>query len=474
MLSEARQPSPKHRTVHKPQAFGLATPRELVEYLDQYIIGQETAKKVLSVALYNHYNRVRLNDSYHAELRRESQNYVDPHSGVESAQVRPLRPKRPSIGRLPIPESFIEKSNVLLIGPTGSGKTLLARTLSQVLDVPFSVSDATAFTQAGYVGENVEVIIHRLLHSANWDPERASMGICYIDEVDKIARKGAGGSGPDSARDIGGEGVQQALLRMMEGTTISINAPSQNPGLPPAFEPPSQPPSRAHQKTSEYAPRPEVYHVDTSNILFILSGAFVGLENIVKSRVSKGSIGFGASLKSDTPPPSKGMPFFSANKTAVDNPLGMVETQDLIKYGLIPEFMGRLPAIATLSPLKIGDLRRILSSVKGSLMSQYTALFDYSGVEIQFTQGAQVEICRLAMERGGGARGLRSIMENLLLEPMYAVPGSDITHVLIDENVVRGQRPASYWRAEESARFWQAFAEQEQVFNELHKDDDHF
>ncbi|KAH7930023.1 ClpX, ATPase regulatory subunit [Leucogyrophana mollusca] len=449
---------------------GLATPRQLVQYLDEFVIGQENAKKVLSVAVFNHYNRVRANLASLAGEQEATDwseiNGDDARSGVSTAQLHP-HPHRllpPSTLLQPRhPVSLFEKSNVLVIGPTGSGKTLLARTLARVLDVPFSVSDATSFTQAGYVGEDVDMAIQRLLQSANWDPQRASTGIVYIDEVDKIARK-SGGTGMEGSRDVGGEGVQQALLRMMEGSTVTVQGKSGSVDPPAAAPEGRSRPGQRNPSPAAAAPRPDTYHIDTSNVLFILSGAFVGLDTVVKRRVAKGSIGFTANLspKEDDSNSMKGfMPFFTPNRRSTQNVLEMVEPSDLVKYGFIPEFISRLPSITTLSPLTTADLRRILTEVRGSLVSQYTALFGYSGVEIRFTGAALNEICRKAAERGGGARGLRGIMETLLLEPMYEVPGSSIRYVLITEDVVLGKQPALYWTRGDGAAFWTAWAEEE-------------
>ncbi|KIL00021.1 hypothetical protein PAXRUDRAFT_822123 [Paxillus rubicundulus Ve08.2h10] len=455
---------------------GLATPRQLVQYLDEFVIGQENAKKVLSVAVFNHYNRARANLAAIEDQEDVSDwNGINPSDapfGVMSAQIHP-HPRRLAPPQLPLqPRAFplFEKSNVLVIGPTGSGKTLLARTLARVLDVPFSVSDATSFTQAGYVGEDVDMAVQRLLQAANWDPVRASTGIVYIDEVDKIARK-SGGTGTEGSRDVSGEGVQQALLRMMEGSVVTVQGKSPGTLEPPpsaASEGRSRPGARGQSPTP---PRSETYNIDTSNVLFILSGAFVGLDTVVKRRVAKGSIGFTANLASKDDDLGSGefIPFFTPNRRSLHNILDLVEPSDLVKYGFIPEFISRLPSLTTLAPLTIPDLRRILTEVRGSLVSQYTALFGYSGVEIRFTSAALDQICRKAAERGGGARGLRGIMETLLLEPMYEVPGSSIRYVLIDEDVVLQKKQAMYWTRGECSAFWAAWANEEQLVTKTQK-----
>ncbi|KAF9008752.1 P-loop containing nucleoside triphosphate hydrolase protein [Cyathus striatus] len=454
-----------------PRHFGLATPRELVEYLNEFVVGQENAKKVLSVAVFNHYNRVRANVAFQEVDQSDAEEQVDPVDGVATARLRPLRKRSPRgpplslLARQHLP--LFEKSNVLVIGPTGSGKTLLAKTLAKVLDVPFSVSDATSFTQAGYVGDDVDMAIQRLLQAANWDPLRASMGIVYIDEIDKIARRASAGT--EGSRDVGGEGVQQALLRMMEGSIVTVQA--KGGGGSYSEVPPMGMGGDGHSRgqrpsPSAPAPKPEVYHIDTSNVLFIVSGAFVGLDNVIKQRVAKGSIGFTANLNAS----SKGMslPFFTPNGKSSQHVLDMVETGDLVKYGFIPEFISRLPTITTLAPLTVPDLRRILTEVKGSLISQYQALFGYSGVEIRFTSASLDEICHKAAERGGGARGLRGIMESLLLDSMYEVPGSDICHVLITEDVVKGTASPGYWYRGDGVAFWEAWANEESNYSRKH------
>ncbi|KAG1780262.1 P-loop containing nucleoside triphosphate hydrolase protein [Suillus placidus] len=437
---------------------GLATPRQLVRYLDEYVIGQEIAKKVLSVAVFNHYTRVRANlaafddesgadpwSEANADDERMLMNSA--HSGVSPAHLHP-HPQRALPHQLPLqprqPVSLFEKSNVL-----DQGRLYSARTLARVLDVPFSVSDATSFTQ------DVDMCIQRLLQAANWDSYRASTGIVYIDEVDKIARKSS--STTESSRDVGGEGVQQALLRMMEGSVVTVQ------GKPASLEPPA-PTARGRGSPVAAQQRPDTYHIDTSNVLFILSGAFVGLDTIVKRRVSKGSIGFTANLApKEEDSDSKGfMPFFTSNRRSSENLLEMIEPADLVKYGFIPEFISRLPTLTTLSPLSTQDLRRILTDVRGSLISQYTALFGHSGVEIRFTTTSIEQICSRAVERGGGARGLRGIMESLLLDAMYEVPGSNVRYVLITGDTVLGKSPALYWMRGDGPAFWAAWADEEQ------------
>ncbi|KAH7332702.1 P-loop containing nucleoside triphosphate hydrolase protein [Rhizoctonia solani] len=465
---------------------GGVSPRGLVAHLDSFVVGQERAKKVLAVAVYNHYSRIRA--ILHASIAAgdDLPRWPPPNvSDVPPVQPHPHRtpyeyterhiPPHPH-PRLTTADPYtpFEKSNVLLIGPTGSGKTLLARTLAKVLDVPFAMSDATAFTQAGYVGEDAEMCIHRLLQASNWDPVRASTGIVCIDEADKIARKSGGGNGT-GGRDVGGEGVQQALLRMIEGATVTVHAkgvtdPAASPGTAgPTTGMPMGPdivPGRGVPGANA-GPKSETYQVDTSNVLFILSGAFVGLDKIILNRMTKGSIGFGAPLASETDSKSGFMPFFTPNeKNGEVAVLDMIEPSDLISFGYIPEFISRLPCVTALRPLTVPDMLRVLTEVRGALVKQYESLFAGSGVEIRFTSGALREICERAIARGMGARGLRAIMESVLLDCMYDVPGSGVRYVLIDVATVRGDRPAGYWSRGQATQFYSALAAEEALTEE--------
>ncbi|KFY49731.1 hypothetical protein V496_09845 [Pseudogymnoascus sp. VKM F-4515 (FW-2607)] len=533
------------------------TPRRLKEHLDKYVIGQERAKKMLSVAVYNHYQRVhelrrqeeeeqeRLDREARKRRAREHEAYLsdapsktmkfaptpeeEPGPKVErryprlryepmrnefirneSVRYEPIRNeslRNETIRNDPIrretalhdplaerPGVTIEKSNVMVIGPTGVGKTHILKTLARALEVPFSMSDCTPFTQAGYIGEDADVCVQRLLVAADYDVARAEHGIICLDEVDKLAV-----SRSMNGRDVGGEGVQQALLKIIEGTTLTITAKHDQKSnrapsggganINPGFSANSGQPGGNAQK-------PESYTINTDNILFIFTGAFGGLQKIIMNRLSKGSLGFGASVRNTPSSPHqmtmnpedartyfKNLPFYTDIPTATSatttttatapeqtyNPLDLASPQDLQTFGLIPEFLGRIPVTVALAPLSLPNLVRILTDPRDAIIAQYTAMFATFGAELRFTTAALYAIAQTGLELGTGARGLRTAVEMLLGEPMYEVPGSSVRYVLVDARAARREGRVGYWSRGKGGEFVSAWELEEKEWADKEK-----
>ncbi|KAL4884416.1 P-loop containing nucleoside triphosphate hydrolase protein [Aspergillus karnatakaensis] len=504
-------------------AFGAPriTPKTLKQYLDQFVVGQDRAKKILSVAVYNHYQRVqelqrRQEEAEELDAKRARRESTERHpvedefpgqqrAAFLSPEHAPRPPQTPN--KLEPDESSqlqLEKSNVLLLGPSGVGKTLMAKTLARVLSVPFSISDCTPFTQAGYIGEDAEVCVHRLLAAANYDVEQAERGIIVLDEIDKI-----GAAKVSHGKDVGGEGVQQALLKIIEGTTVQVqakqerNAPrasgtpssSAYPSNNPLGNPPFTPPSGGNS-----AQKGEVYNVRTDNILFICSGAFVGLHKVVMDRISRGSMGFGQPVRtpprtsiershtSDSTPNQpipilpgseeealykKHLPFFTPPSVSTHdveptyfNALDLLNPTDLQNYGFIPELVGRIPVTAALSTLSQTLLVRILTEPRNSLVAQYTTLFSLSGIELRFTTPALHKIAANAFTMGTGARALRKEMETILSDAMFETPGSSVKFVLVTESVAERNEKPVYMGRGQGGRFHAMIANEEDRWEE--------
>ncbi|KAL4889948.1 ATP-dependent Clp protease [Aspergillus ambiguus] len=500
-------------------AFGAprVTPRTLKQYLDQFVVGQDRAKKILSVAVYNHYQRIqelqrREEEALELMAKRARRESVEHHHPVEDefpGQQRTTRlPPEPSLSspteQTELNDSSplqLEKSNILLLGPSGVGKTLMAKTLARVLSVPFSISDCTPFTQAGYIGEDAEMCVHKLLAAANYDVEQAERGIIVLDEVDKIAAAKV-----SHGKDVSGEGVQQALLKIIEGTTVQVQA-KQEKNAPRIGGTPNSYPSNSPLGNSPYYPtggggnmsqKGEVYNVRTDNILFIFSGAFVGLHKVIMDRISRGSIGFGQPVRSPTsstersteaqssnsPVPilpgseeealyKKHLPFFSsAAAESTDgeppyfNALDLLNPTDLQNYGFIPELVGRVPVTAALSTLTQPLLVRILTEPRNSLIAQYTTLFSLSGIELRFTTPALHKIAGNAFTMGTGARALRTELETILSDAMFETPGSSVKFVLVTEAVADREEKPIYLARGQGGRFHSMIASEESRWEE--------
>ncbi|KAF2710880.1 P-loop containing nucleoside triphosphate hydrolase protein [Pleomassaria siparia CBS 279.74] len=503
------------------------TPTALKQHLDQFVVGQERAKKTLCSAVYNHYQRVqelRRQDDEKAELEAQAQRremaFRHPVEDEFPGQQPTMRvfPSQPEVNSSSSSEPLetsqiidssplqIEKSNILVVGPSGVGKTLIAKTLARVLDVPFSMSDCTPFTQAGYIGEDADVCVQRLLAAANYDVEAAERGIICLDEIDKIAfAKVAHG------KDVSGEGVQQALLKIIEGTTLQIQAkaekgasgrsPSSFPGSAGGFSStnPLDGSRGSGSGPGSLGPpggKGEVYNVRTDNILFVCTGAFVGLEKHVLDRTSKGSMGFGNPVRASTPPPGghdtmtkdedeyfkKHLPYFvpkepegrpnpfaspqTKRPQQMYNILDLVEPSDLQKYGMIPELVGRIPVTCALSALDEEALVRVLTEPRNSLMKQYEQLFQLSSIELRFTSGALREVAKSASSMGTGARGLRTVLERLLGETMFETPGSAVKHVLVTQDVARLKCAPLYFQRGQAHKFHASIAKEEEKWDE--------
>lgn len=518
------------------------TPRTLKQHLDQFVVGQERGKKVLSVAVYNHYQRIQeleRQDEEVAELlaqqarRERGRDSTHPIEGIESgnrAFIRhvsdpttdefpgqqrtvnvwnpnapskppPPPPASPSLGQSPILDASpltIEKSNIMLLGPSGVGKTLMAKTLARVLEVPFSMSDCTPFTQAGYIGEDADVCVQRLLAAANYDVAKAERGIICLDEIDKIATAKV-----SHGKDVSGEGVQQALLKIIEGTTLQIQGKQERgapggsgrgPGVS-AGGSPTNSPLGGGGGLGQQSGKPETYNVRTDNILFICTGAFIGLHRMILDRISRGSIGFGANVRAnptaDGSPDQttlkgedelfrKHLPFYSAppprsdeiegqgagKEEATYNTLDLVEPSDLQKYGLIPELVGRIPISCALSSLDTAALVKVLTEPRNSLLRQYEQLFQLSSVELRFTSPALHAVAEAASEMGTGARGLRTVMERLLADAMFETPGSSIRFVAVTDDVARRRCGPLYFARDGKAKFTGVIAREEEEWEE--------